>query len=130
MHRRPPRSTRTDPLFPYTTLFRSTATSHSRTIIADQGQTTGYCLWRLGKLSSAARNATSNKDSSDDSSAVRASDEAVSDWLGGAVRGLRGGGVVVAAETAAALHQTRLAAHPRGHLSKARLAAAERTGAS
>src|SRR3546814_4009124 len=77
MHRRPPRSTRTDPLFPYTTLFRSTATSHSRTIIADHGQTTGYCLSRLGKLSSDARNATSNKDSSDDSRAVRASDQAV-----------------------------------------------------
>src|SRR3546814_1320111 len=30
MIRRPPRSTRTDPLFPYTTLFRSTAVKYSR----------------------------------------------------------------------------------------------------
>src|SRR3546814_14125005 len=30
--RRPPRSTRTDTLFPYTTLFRSSATDHSRGI--------------------------------------------------------------------------------------------------
>src|SRR3546814_1798580 len=35
MIRRPPRSTRTDTLFPYTTLFRSPSTSISITILSD-----------------------------------------------------------------------------------------------
>src|SRR3546814_1636972 len=37
MIRRPPRSTRTDPLFPYTTLFRSRAADHRRRRAVDPG---------------------------------------------------------------------------------------------
>src|SRR3546814_20724640 len=37
MIRRPPRSTRTDTLFPYTTLFRSTANAGDDTIVAGTG---------------------------------------------------------------------------------------------
>src|SRR3546814_8549188 len=35
MHRRPPRSTRTDPLFPYTTLFRSVRRHLRRAVVCD-----------------------------------------------------------------------------------------------
>src|SRR3546814_2168313 len=37
MSRRPPRSTRTDTLFPYTTLFRSTTRAHAASEIAEGG---------------------------------------------------------------------------------------------
>src|SRR3546814_4827845 len=37
MIRRPPRSTRTDTLFPYTTLFRSDAERHARCLHLDHG---------------------------------------------------------------------------------------------
>src|SRR3546814_4130810 len=40
---RPPRSTRTDPLFPYTTLFRS-ADRHSKPWTNAQGQAQGTCV--------------------------------------------------------------------------------------
>src|SRR3546814_4467551 len=36
MKRRPPRSTRTDTLFPYTTLFRSTLTTTQRVVLAGE----------------------------------------------------------------------------------------------
>src|SRR3546814_6616294 len=37
MIRRPPRSTRTDTLFPYTTLFRSAAVAYWKTLATDEG---------------------------------------------------------------------------------------------
>src|SRR3546814_4068797 len=37
MIRRPPRSTRTDTLFPYTTLFRSALSEHARNARGDRG---------------------------------------------------------------------------------------------
>src|SRR3546814_17523611 len=43
MLRRPPRSTRTDTLFPYTTLFRSAALSHGRQIEIAFAVRTGAC---------------------------------------------------------------------------------------
>src|SRR3546814_15597105 len=38
MIRRPPRSTRTDTLFPYTTLFRSRSELHESVLLADVGR--------------------------------------------------------------------------------------------
>src|SRR3546814_599992 len=52
MIRRPPRSTRTDTLFPYTTLFRSdTVDSHAKTVI--EGTTTDDILSHVGSVDSA-----------------------------------------------------------------------------
>src|SRR3546814_11549093 len=68
MIRRPPRSTRTDTLFPYTTLFRSDLSfdAQGRCLFTDQGQTglhdpTGH-VYRLdpqGRLEALVRNAPS-----------------------------------------------------------------------
>src|SRR3546814_4642201 len=44
MIRRPPRSTRTDTLFPYTTLFRSTVASADWFILDSPGRTFNYAL--------------------------------------------------------------------------------------
>src|SRR3546814_20112541 len=43
MIRRPPRSTRTDTLFPYTTLFRSLGTQRRTAIESAHGRATGHC---------------------------------------------------------------------------------------
>src|SRR3546814_18926874 len=53
MIRRPPRSTRTDTLFPYTTLFRSAAGCHQRGLLSDGGRLRGTrcaALHRRGRL--------------------------------------------------------------------------------
>src|SRR3546814_989112 len=42
MIRRPPRSTRTDTLFPYTTLFRSFATAFGQVVLEDRRQHRGF----------------------------------------------------------------------------------------
>src|SRR3546814_7514220 len=49
MIRRPPRSTRTDTLFPYTTLFRSAETEHARhrTSVLAHGQYVGIAFERV-----------------------------------------------------------------------------------
>src|SRR3546814_8793978 len=44
MTRRPPRSTRTDTLFPYTTLFRSTPTTVSYCLLFDSATVTMLCV--------------------------------------------------------------------------------------
>src|SRR3546814_14078591 len=51
MIRRPPRSTRTDTLFPYTTLFRS-----KRTDILDERRQDGHRGYQYGKLPAHPRN--------------------------------------------------------------------------
>src|SRR3546814_9328171 len=59
MIRRPPRSTRTDTLFPYTTLFRSAAREHFRaTLQVDQGYVAARfnlasTEWQAGRLGEA-----------------------------------------------------------------------------
>src|SRR3546814_11935619 len=49
MHRRPPRSTRTDTLFPYTTLFRSVFTLTGQMCIHDDGEIFSCDLTPHGK---------------------------------------------------------------------------------
>src|SRR3546814_13529786 len=46
MIRRPPRSTRTDTLFPYTTLFRSLDRQSFRPVIPEQGRLEATARWR------------------------------------------------------------------------------------
>src|SRR3546814_2791627 len=46
MRRRPPRSTRTDTLFPYTTLFRSTRSWPCRPVYLGRVSASVYRLWR------------------------------------------------------------------------------------
>src|SRR3546814_13888894 len=46
MIRRPPRSTRTDTLFPYTTLFRSGIMLHSRSCTQHENSGKPCCAWR------------------------------------------------------------------------------------
>src|SRR3546814_13041655 len=49
MIRRPPRSTRTDTLFPYTTLFRSPSTAHQKAAVSTTIPASAqYCQKRLG----------------------------------------------------------------------------------
>src|SRR3546814_1350468 len=47
MIRRPPRSTRTDTLFPYTTLFRSPTLALTRTLLAPAPTTAAPDYWRI-----------------------------------------------------------------------------------
>src|SRR3546814_8252864 len=48
MIRRPPRSTRTDTLFPYTTLFRSIDRAHPHVTVLAQGQAGNRLVWHVG----------------------------------------------------------------------------------
>src|SRR3546814_10581121 len=62
MIRRTPRSTRTDPLFPYTTLFRSVCTgsitpSSHRRAVACQGLPSSSYVLRIGALKASASSA-------------------------------------------------------------------------
>src|SRR3546814_10054313 len=61
MIRRPPRSTRTDTLFPYTTLFRSRTVGCERTTPANQSYPVRRCSGRGGMLGRASRARTSLK---------------------------------------------------------------------
>src|SRR3546814_2287594 len=54
MIRRPPRSTRTDTLFPYTTLFRSTRRDLAMAYIRDTESAFGEIAWLLGFSSAEA----------------------------------------------------------------------------
>src|SRR3546814_3113814 len=54
MIRRPPRSTRTDTLFPYTTLFRSLIRGHARALAA-AGREGKYCVGARGAQSGFGR---------------------------------------------------------------------------
>src|SRR3546814_14975473 len=54
MIRRPPRSTRTDTLFPYTTLFRSLIRGHARALAA-AGREGKYCVSARGAQSGFGR---------------------------------------------------------------------------
>src|SRR3546814_6567563 len=63
MIRRPPRSTRTDTLFPYTTLFRSASTVLKRIISESMEKTTlAYCFYASPTVSSIATEAASFAD--------------------------------------------------------------------
>src|SRR3546814_18284303 len=50
MIRRPPRSTRTDTLFPYTTLFRSWSATATAALWANQPQSHGNWRWLSAKV--------------------------------------------------------------------------------
>src|SRR3546814_18185262 len=58
MIRRPPRSTRTDTLFPYTTLFRSTESPMKRVLLRLLPLPTFHWLWTPDILADYARGAT------------------------------------------------------------------------
>src|SRR3546814_8170661 len=58
MIRRPPRSTRTDTLFPYTTLFRSAVSVFCTRFV---GSTTTHCAWAVAVQSMAAMAAATRR---------------------------------------------------------------------
>src|SRR3546814_8222082 len=60
MIRRPPRSTRTDTLFPYTTLFRSTVWTLSSSVVVSQPHAWCFALHRTIWIRKADRNTRTN----------------------------------------------------------------------